>query len=62
MEEPVINMEACTGCTDCVTDCPTDVFEMESDDKAHVIDPENCIDCHICEDVCPTDAIHLVAA
>lgn len=62
MEEPIINLEECTGCKNCVEDCPTDVFEMESDDKAHVIEPENCIDCHICEDVCPTRAVHLVAA
>ncbi len=62
MEEPIINLEECTGCTACVADCPTDVFEMETDNKAHVIEPENCIDCHVCEEVCPTDAVHLVAA
>lgn len=62
MEEPKINLAECTGCQSCVEDCPTDVFEMEADDKAHVVEPENCIDCHVCEDVCPTHAVHLVAA
>lgn len=62
MEEPIIDLEECNGCTACVTDCPTDVFEMESDLKAHVTNPESCIDCHVCEEVCPTDAVHMVAA
>ena len=62
MEEAVIKMSACTGCEICMDECPTDVFAMEADNKAHVIAPQECIDCHLCEEDCPTEAIHLVAA
>ncbi len=62
MEEPIIKLSECNGCTNCVEDCPTNVFDLFSDHKARVVEPGNCIDCHICEAVCPTNAIRLVAA
>ncbi len=62
MEEPVISSELCTGCEICVDECPTDVFEMETDMKAHVVNAQSCIDCRLCEDDCPVDAVHLIAA
>lgn len=62
MEEPIIKLPECNGCTNCVEDCPTNVFDLFSDHKARVVEPGNCIDCHICEAVCPTNAIRLVAA
>lgn len=61
-EIPTINMDKCNGCDICVDECPTNVFEMEADHKAHVIEPAACIDCMLCETDCPTNAIHMVAA
>ncbi len=52
-----VDVEKCTGCGDCVSECPTEAIEMDND-KA-VIDDEACVDCGACVDVCPNGAITL---
>ncbi|HOC67222.1 MAG: Ferredoxin-2 [Candidatus Hydrogenedentes bacterium ADurb.Bin101] len=52
-----VDVDKCTGCGDCVSECPTEAIKIEND-KA-VIDEETCVDCGACVDVCPNSAISL---
>ena len=50
-----VDPETCTGCGDCIDECPTEAIVMQ-DDKA-VVNEDECIDCGACVDVCPTESI-----
>jgi ferredoxin len=52
-----IDKEKCTGCGDCVEECPSEAIKMVGD-KAE-IDAAACIDCGVCIDACPVEAITL---
>ena len=56
----IIDKEACTGCGVCESLCP-DVFQIQEDEKAHIVDPEGCdgCDCQEAIDSCPTEAISI---
>ncbi|MDD2891276.1 MAG: ferredoxin [bacterium] len=53
-----IDKETCTGCGVCESLCP-DVFQIQEDEKAHVINLEACNEsnCKEAADSCPTQAI-----
>jgi iron only hydrogenase large subunit-like protein len=53
----VINAEVCTGCTHCMTVCPTRAIRINSG-KA-VINSEKCVDCGECYRACPVSAIYV---
>ncbi len=53
---PVINLERCTGCGQCVQHCPTQAVEL-IERKAVIVRPSNCTYCDACEQACPTGAI-----
>ena len=53
---PEIDLDACTGCGDCVEQCPTGAVEMVLG-KPALIKPEECRYCTDCEEVCPAGAI-----
>ncbi|MBZ0304461.1 MAG: 4Fe-4S binding protein [Anaerolineae bacterium] len=55
---PQINPKRCTGCGQCVTQCPTDALEQKAE-KAIIARPEACTYCALCEDICPEQAISL---
>lgn len=55
---PIIDPEKCTGCGNCVEDCPSEVIALK-DDKANVVNPDECIDCGVCVDACSFDAINI---
>lgn len=55
---PQINHKRCTGCGECVTQCPTGALDQQ-DGKAIVAHPEACTYCTLCEDICPVQAISL---
>ena len=55
---PEIDEDACTGCGDCVTVCPTDALALAGG-KAVMAHPELCIYDGECEPVCPVAAIQL---
>jgi len=55
---PQINTTRCTGCGDCITQCPTGALGWDGG-KASLIHPDRCIYCATCEDLCPTSAIEL---
>ncbi len=53
----IVDPEKCTGCGDCVEECPTDAIELK-EEKA-VVNEEECVDCGACVDVCPVEAISM---
>ncbi len=50
--------DACTGCTVCAKNCPTDAISGERK-AVHLIDQELCIKCGACYSKCKFDAIGL---
>ncbi|MEE8300209.1 MAG: 4Fe-4S dicluster domain-containing protein [Desulfatiglandales bacterium] len=46
----------CTGCEECITICPVDVFEMK-DEKSVPVNEEECIGCESCVEACEQEAI-----
>ncbi|MGY5858841.1 MAG: 4Fe-4S binding protein [Candidatus Thorarchaeota archaeon] len=58
-----VDFSLCYGCEKCITACPTNVFEIMTDERNKpVVDPLNesdCIFCLVCEIVCPVDAISI---
>ena len=54
---PVIDLEKCNGCEDCLEACPPEVISM-IDGKAK-IDESLCEECGACVDECPEKAIFL---
>lgn len=52
-----VNKETCTGCEECVSNCPLDAISIK-EEKA-TVDPDTCCDCGACVDVCPVNAISL---
>jgi len=53
---PEIDLEKCTGCGDCVEQCPTKAVELVRG-KAIMVRPEDCNYCTDCEAFCPSGAI-----
>ena len=55
MAIPKIDKNECTGCEECVDNCPSEAISME--DNAAVINAEACTECGECVEVCPAEAI-----
>ena len=51
-----IDENACTGCGECVENCPGDVFEMVGS-CSQPVNIDECHGCHTCEEVCEEDAV-----
>jgi NAD-dependent dihydropyrimidine dehydrogenase PreA subunit len=56
-----VDKEKCTGCEDCISICPVDVFEME-DEKSVPVNEEECIGCESCVEACEQEAITITEA
>ncbi|MDY0062415.1 MAG: ferredoxin family protein [Myxococcota bacterium] len=52
-----IDWDLCTGDSECVDVCPTDVYALNEEGKAEATKVDECIDCYACEDICPEKAI-----
>jgi ferredoxin len=58
MIEITVDKDACVGCTLCVDECPTDVFEFNDKEAIpEVKKPGECFGCLSCSEICPSDAI-----
>ncbi len=51
-----VDAQTCNGCEDCITACPSNVFEMRGG-KAKPVNIEDCIECCACVDICEPKAI-----
>ena len=54
-----INREWCKGCGICVHFCPTNVLELDEEDKSVAVRLDDCICCMQCELRCPDLAIEV---
>lgn len=50
-----VDAEKCTGCGDCVDECPSEAIEVK--DEVAVVNQDDCADCGMCIDVCESQAI-----
>lgn len=64
--KPVINWEACTGCSICVEICRAQalslsdpLFPGDIELRAQLSQPQKCVDCRLCESYCPMGAIKM---
>ena len=55
MAIPKVNKEECTGCEECVEECPADAITMV--DGIAEINEDECTECSACVDTCPAEAI-----
>jgi NAD-dependent dihydropyrimidine dehydrogenase PreA subunit len=55
MAIPKVNADECTGCEECVEECPAECITMK--DGVAVIDESECTECGACIDTCPAEAI-----
>lgn len=53
---PEIELEKCTGCGDCIGQCPTNAVELVRG-KAVIVRPQACNYCTECEPFCLAGAI-----
>ncbi|MDJ0764267.1 MAG: 4Fe-4S binding protein [Myxococcota bacterium] len=55
MAIPKVNKDECTGCEECVEECPADAISMAN--EVAVISQDDCTECSACVDTCPAEAI-----
>lgn len=55
---PIIDSNRCTGCGECIPQCPTEALGRHNG-KAALVHPHLCIYCADCETLCPVGAIQL---
>jgi len=53
---PVVDAEQCTGCGECMAQCPNGAITIQN--NVAVIDYMKCKNCRLCQESCPVDAIH----
>ncbi len=55
---PVLKIQGCIGCEQCVKACPTDTLRMDPQTRqAFIAYQADCQICHMCRLYCPVDAI-----
>jgi NAD-dependent dihydropyrimidine dehydrogenase PreA subunit len=56
MWQVTVDKEKCTGCEECIGNCPAGVLELV-DGKSEATDIESCLGCETCVESCDYDAI-----
>jgi NAD-dependent dihydropyrimidine dehydrogenase PreA subunit len=51
-----VDNDECTGCEECVSICPNEVFQM-TDGKSDPHQGSECVFCESCLGVCPSESI-----
>lgn len=51
-----VDKDKCTGCGECVDNCPAAVLELV-DEKSDPVEMDECLGCETCVEVCPEGAI-----
>jgi ferredoxin len=54
------DVEACTGCGECVERCPFSAIAIGPKHKRAIVDPEKCYGCGVCRSACDYGALTLV--
>jgi len=54
------DLDACTGCAECVERCPFDAIAIGPGHKRAAVDTERCYSCGVCRSACEYDALRLV--
>ena len=52
-----IDVDLCVGAAECVSMCPSGVYNLEEDGKVSAENIWGCIQCMACQDSCPNNAI-----
>jgi ferredoxin len=55
----VADIDACTGCAECVERCPFDAITIGPGHKRAIVDVEKCYGCGVCRSACEYDALTL---
>lgn len=55
---PVVDRSLCTGCGDCVENCPAGAVQIVNG-YVEFIPTSACTYCGVCQDVCPEGAVSL---
>jgi NAD-dependent dihydropyrimidine dehydrogenase PreA subunit len=51
-----VDNEKCSGCGECVENCPGEVYEL-IDKKATPTNPDECHGCQTCVELCDEEAV-----
>lgn len=60
LKEHRIERTWCKGCGICVHFCPTQVLELDEEEKVYAARPQDCICCRQCEIRCPDLAVEVL--
>jgi NAD-dependent dihydropyrimidine dehydrogenase PreA subunit len=55
----LIVTDRCTACLDCVSVCPSAVFDAGADGRPVIARGDDCQTCFMCELYCATDALYV---
>ncbi|MEW9698783.1 4Fe-4S binding protein [Paenibacillus sp. SI8] len=55
----LLSKERCISCNQCVSVCPTNVFEAVAGGIPVIARQSDCQSCFMCELYCPTDALYV---
>lgn len=55
----LLSKDRCISCNQCVSVCPTNVFEKVQGDIPVIARQSDCQSCFMCELYCPTDALYV---
>lgn len=53
--------DRCTQCNQCVTSCPSNVFEAVEGSAPIIARKSDCQTCYMCELYCPADALYVAS-